>query len=61
MWPEGLKLIGPYDCSVRINSILIEANAGRDLPQRGVAVAENKPRLKPPRASFMMLLRMVRK
>ena len=38
----SLKFIGPYDCAVSINSILIEANAGQEAPQRGVAVAENE-------------------
>src|SRR6185312_12130237 len=42
----SLELIGPYDRAVRINSILIEANAGQKAPQRGVAVAENELAIK---------------
>ena len=42
----SLKLIGPYDCAVCINSVLIEANAGQEAPQRGVAVAENELAIK---------------
>ena len=42
----SLELIGPYDRAVRINSILIEANAGQEAPQRGVAVAENELAIK---------------